>query len=94
MLSFYALWLIGVGSVLGAVGASTLFWTEKAKELLEKQARMPQGKGRAVRKKMAAIARKKLENRDVVRDWITLFGWGFVIVGSVFAIIGDWPEHQ
>lgn len=93
-MSFLALWLIGAGSVFGAIGASSTFWTEAAKRKLEKQAHMPQGRGRAVRKKLAAKAREKLENREAVKDWFTLVGWGFVILGSVLAIAGDWPVSQ
>lgn len=93
-MSFFALWAIGIGSVFGAVGASSMFWTERAKKLLEKQAHMPKGKKRTRRKKLAAAAREKLANREAVKDVFTLIGWALVIVGSAFAIWGAWPEPQ
>lgn len=93
-MSFFALWVIAVGSVLGAIGASSMFWTEKAKKLLEEQARMPKGKGRSRRKKLAELARTKLEDREAVKDVFTLIGWCLVIAGSGFAIIGAWPRSQ
>lgn len=84
-----ALVMIALGSGLGAVGASSMFLTKHAQKQMEDQAKSPQGKKRWKRKNLAREAREVLERREEIRDRFTVWGWGFVFLGSVLAV---WAE--
>lgn len=88
-MSAVALILIAVGSALGALGASSMFWRKKTQEELKEQAKAPKAKKRWKRKGLAREAREELEKREELRDSFTLWGWGFVLVGSIGAVIAE-----
>lgn len=91
-MGIFVLFLIAIGSLLGAIGASSMFLWQKDKERLEKQAVAPKSKKRWERKNLAREARGELDRREEIRDRFTLWGWGFVFVGGVLAIVAEFMK--
>lgn len=83
MLSALALF---IGGVLGAIGASSLWWNSKNHQRALRDAYSPRGSNKAARKKISEPAKEELKKRDLRRDGFSLLGWAFVIIGSGLAV--------
>lgn len=83
----YSAGMILLGSILGAIGASSLYWFKRNHDKVLQDAQSPRGSNKKTRKAKSDPAKLELKERELKKDSYTLWGWCSVIVGSISALL-------
>lgn len=85
-----------IGAGFGAVGASSLFVTEKAADAVNTSAAQDKQKSGTTEtwNTDQRPAQETLRRKANRKDWLTLISWSFVLVGAGLAFAAIWVEGK